>query len=392
MDSKICIAPWKHFAIGNHPRGTIISPCCRFSFKNSQYNPFKFLPANKAVISEEYFGDIRKRMLNGEQLPECAKCWMEENNSVTSMRQKLNREFHFDDRNNFKPKYIEIMFSNLCNLACRMCDITQSSSWATLYNKTFVPNGIVDHTIVPQEFIVNDRAKTDVMKFDMSELEKIDLSNITKVKILGGEPMLSPEHESFLQSLVKQIKQTKDLTLVYHTNCTKKPSQSVLEVWKSIGKVELNFSIDGFNTVNEYQRINSSWQDIVDTLQWYIDLDLDLGMNIHSVLSNITIWSYEKLLIWTKEMLGYTANTFDFVQNPKYLSLTNLPDELKTRCKNMVNDWSIDSNKKELIVEYMNTIQYNKELWQEFVTKMSMIDKTINMNLIETVPELKGFL
>lgn len=391
MSDKLCSAPWTHFAVGNHPNGNIISPCCRFNFKGSRYNPYKFLPVQEAVVNENYFSDIRQRMLNGEQLNECSKCWAEENNDVLSMRQKLNKEFTIDNTETFSPKYLEIMFSNLCNLACRMCDITQSSSWAVLYNKAFVPNGIIDHTVVPEEFIENNKAKTDIMKFDMSQISSLDLSEVKKVKILGGEPMMAPEHESFLIDLLSQVKDAKQLTLVYHTNCTKIPNDKILDIWRTVGSIEISFSIDGYKEVNEYQRTNSDWQTVEQTMKWFIDLDIDLVMNVHSVISNITIWSFDKLINWTTKFLGNNSNTFDFVQNPNYLSLCNLPDQLKLHCRNTVNTWNLPQNRKNFILDYLFSKPYNNKLWHEFINKMNIIDDVVGKSLIETVPQLKGF-
>lgn len=413
IPDSVCSAPWSHFAISSHPDGFITMPCCRFRMgSDSRFRNVKFQKPNHAVSKDGYFEDIRQRMLAGEKLSECEKCWREERDRGYSMRKTMIKQTPLEkisQNTSFELKYLEVFFGNLCNLSCRMCDITQSSQWANLYNNAFVPNNIQDTSVVPDDFLeANGRAKTQPISFDNTFLEGIDLSKLTEVKILGGEPMMTPDHITFLDQLMFQSNDPSAIKLVYHTNGTKIPTQKVVDYWKQMKKIEIVFSIDGYGKTNEYQRINSQWQNIVDNIKWYSNLGINLHMRIHSVLSLLTIWTVDNLCEWAetefKKIVNWPTNmnglfnpqmktlTFDFVSKPSYLDLTIMPIELKEKCSNYINSCRfLDNTTKNFIVAHMNSNSYNKKNWEDFWIKMTAIDKFTKQNLIDIAPQLEEY-
>ena len=290
IPTTVCSAPWMHFAIGSHPDGFITMPCCRFRLGNdSRFNKYKFENPQQAISRNGYLETIRQQMLTGERLHECQKCWREERDKGWSMRHIMLKRMSLDEvetAKSFDLRYLEVFFTNLCNLSCRMCSIVDSSQWANLYNNAFLPAGIKDTSVVPDEFIDRSgKAKTQPIRFNSKLLEGIDLSNLVEVKILGGEPMMSPDHLMFLDSLMSQSKDPSKIKLVYHTNGTKRPPEKVVEYWKQMDKIEIVFSIDGYNTVNNYQRVGSDWQTIQDNIKWYASLDINFHM-LHRSIPN----------------------------------------------------------------------------------------------------------
>lgn len=413
IPTTVCSAPWMHFAIGSHPDGFITMPCCRFRLGNdSRFNKYKFENPQQAISRNGYLETIRQQMLTGERLHECQKCWREERDKGWSMRHTMLKRMSLDEvetAKSFDLRYLEVFFSNLCNLSCRMCSIVDSSQWANLYNNAFLPAGIKDTSVVPDEFIDRSgKAKTQPIRFNSKLLEGIDLSNLVEVKILGGEPMMSPDHLMFLDSLMSQSKDPSKIKLVYHTNGTKRPPEKVVEYWKQMDKIEIVFSIDGYNTVNNYQRVGSDWQTIQDNIKWYASLDINFHMRIHTVLSILTVWSVDKLCEWAQKdftkFLTWKGSdqglfdpagkvvTFDFVQRPNYLDITIMPDKLKTNCIETINaSQHLDDDMKNFIVAYTKSNSYNKEYWNNFWQRMSAIDQFTNQSLLEIVPQLKDF-
>lgn len=409
MASKIpptvCSAPWMHFAIGSHPDGFITTPCCRFRLGNdSRFNKYKFENPQQAISRNGYLETIRQQMLTGERLHECQKCWREERDKGWSMRQTMLKRMSLDEvktAKSFDLRYLEVFFSNLCNLSCRMCSIVDSSQWANLYNNAFLPAGIKDTSVVPDEFIdQSGKAKTQPIGFDSNLLEGIDLSNLVEVKILGGEPMMTPDHVIFLDQLMSQSKDPSQIKLVYHTNGTKRPPQKVIDYWKQMHEIELVFSIDGLGSVNEYQRIGSVWNTIEENIDWYQSLDVNFHMRIHSVLSILNVWHIDRLCDWIKQKFNTTSIfnpiakmlTIDFVQRPNYLDITIMPDKLKTNCIETINaSQHLDDDMKNFIIAYTKSNSYNKEYWNNFWQRMSAIDQFTNQSLLEIVPQLKNF-
>lgn len=416
IPNTVCSAPWSHFAIGSHPDGFITTPCCRFRMgSDSRWNKQKFQQPAQAISKNGYLEDIRQKMLSGERLRECEKCWREERDKGYSMRNTMLKRMSLDEIEQnvetFKLKYLEVMFSNLCNLSCRMCDITQSSQWANLYNNAFVPANVQDEQSVPDHFLEkNGRAKTQPISFHSDLIKDIDMSELVEVKILGGEPMMTPDHLLFLEKLMHDSKDPSKIKLVYHTNGTKRPPQKVVDYWKQMQSIEIVLSIDGYADVNEYQRIGHTWKTIEENIEWYSTLGNNIHMRVHTTLSIINIWQIDLLCKWLEDYMtqflpwynkeeGLFAPlqkviTFDFVQKPAHLDLTIMPDTIKNRCINTVNSAKyLTDTMKKYIIKYIKSSSCNPELWKEFWMKMEMIDaytKQSLSNIIPNIEELKN--
>ena len=393
-----------HFAVSTHPDGFITMPCCRFRLgSDSEYRKHKFQQPEQAVSKNGYFEDIRKKMLAGKKLHGCQKCWREEEHKGYSYRTLMEERLKISDVDPnapFQLKYLEIFFSNLCNLSCRMCDITQSSQWANLYNGAFVPLGMKDDAVDDEYLNEDGRAKVEPVKFDLALLDTIDLSNLIEVKILGGEPMITPDHLVFLRRLMEDSKHPEKIKLVYHTNATKRPPQEVINFWKKMNKIEIVCSIDGYGTVNEYQRIGHNWNVIDDNVKWYQNLDANIELRVHTVISPLNIWKVDDLVKWADDSLPITRHrnpgshriTFDFVQKPHYLDVTIMPDDAKEKCAQVIKSaGNLQSSQKQFILAYLNSKSYNIEHWKEFWKKMEAIDKYTNQSLSSVAPQLEEF-
>ena len=75
-----------------------------------------------------------------------------------------------------------------------------------------------------------------------------------------------------------------------------KPSDRVLEVWDQLGSVEVAFSIDGVDKMNDYIRPPSQWREIEHTLAWFKDLQMpNLSLHVHSCYSMINVLDIENM-------------------------------------------------------------------------------------------------
>tara|TARA_B100000686_G_scaffold348332_1_gene439114 strand:- start:196 stop:1965 length:1770 start_codon:yes stop_codon:yes gene_type:complete len=94
----------------------------------------------------------RKSMLKGGRPPECDYCWNVEDanpNAFSDRTMKSGEGWsypHFGDikkstgDENIQPTYVEISFSNQCNMACAYCDVKSSSRWQSeIASKGYYP-------------------------------------------------------------------------------------------------------------------------------------------------------------------------------------------------------------------------------------------------------------
>ena len=286
-----------------------VRPCCRFN--SLDYDMPDINDGLAAAVAGPVFSDIRQRMNNNERLDNCNKCWQQEESTGNSMRTFYNDMYY--PYNTVTLKYLEVGFSTHCNLACRMCSADYSSKWATIMNpgKT-----------------VSVGYNLDVDAFD------VDLSMINLIKIVGGEPMMAPQHDKFVEKLLDGHCDLSKLTLVYFTNATKMPTPSIISFWKKVKHVIVNFSIDGYNEVNEYQRPGHKWSTIQDTIDRYklMSEEINITMYTHCVVTVLNVLHMKSFYKWHQETFGDNDSlSVDVTESPDHLSLRNQTAEFKER-------------------------------------------------------------
>jgi len=151
-ESKVfCMFPWLHLNVT--PRGDIY-PCC----SNDYQNPFG---NTKEISLEQAFNspkmkELRLDMLNDRKNSICNFCYKHEEAGPHSFRNYSKDNFakYFDEIvpttqedgtvSEFKMRYFDIRFSNICNFKCRTCGAEFSSQWAAEHRENFEP----DHPIL----------------------------------------------------------------------------------------------------------------------------------------------------------------------------------------------------------------------------------------------------
>ena len=113
-----------------------IQVCCRS-------HPIGWIQDNtlEEIWNNDTMKRIRRQVLNGERPPECDPCFSLEDQGVESLRQRHIKGEIPEARINLYPNTplqevmpfniptMELKLNNLCNLKCRMCNPTDSTSW-----------------------------------------------------------------------------------------------------------------------------------------------------------------------------------------------------------------------------------------------------------------------
>jgi organic radical activating enzyme len=200
-------------------------------------------------------------MLEEKPCKECSRCYEQEQSGFMSMRNSTNKNFgqhinivdqtladgQFDE---FKLRYYDVRFSNLCNFTCRTCGGWFSSSWYTeeeeLYGKRSYP-----------KIMFAGRTETDMWE----QLEP-HIPYLEQVYFAGGEPMMMEEHYRILKELVKR--EMFDVKLIYNTNFSRLTlkDDNVLDYWKLFNNVSIGASLDGMGSRAEYIRKGTKWDQI----------------------------------------------------------------------------------------------------------------------------------
>jgi sulfatase maturation enzyme AslB (radical SAM superfamily) len=234
-------------------------PCCLGDDRHPIGN-FK-QDSMATVWNQDAYKTMRKNMLEERPCKECSKCYEQERSGFVSMRNSTNKNFgqHIDivdqtlpdgEFDDFKLRYYDIRFSNLCNFTCRTCGGWFSSSWYAeeeqLYGKRNYPKIM---------FAGRD-------EHDMWNQLQEHIPYLEQVYFAGGEPLMMEEHFWILKELV--AREMFDVKLIYNTNFSRLhlKDDNVLDYWRLFKNVSVGASLDGMSSHGEYIRKGTKWDQI----------------------------------------------------------------------------------------------------------------------------------
>ena len=234
-NKAFCILPWIHMHAW--PDGRAM-PCC---IADSD-QPFGNVKENsiKEVWNSDKYKELRLAMLNGEKLDCCRRCYeLEDSTYIWTLRKNHNQWFgdkHFDlvEKTNadgsideMRMAYMDIRFSNICNMKCRTCGPELSSLHAQEHGELYGKHEVANILKNNGSNIVNVAKHKDFW----NELQQY-LPDVEEVYWAGGEPLITDEHYKILDHWI-DIGKT-DVRLRYTTNFSnlRFKQKSIIDYWK----------------------------------------------------------------------------------------------------------------------------------------------------------------
>ena len=313
------------------------SPCCHAydTGKHSrQWENLEFTDGLKTPFHRR----MRKLMLYNKWPPICGKCKLQEQKGELSHRQIAINRFGFP--NTKKIRFLDIAFTNTCNLACRMCKPSDSSLLQEMYK---------DATETPSWVSAGWEGTFDADK-KVQYVKKLITEGLELLKVTGGEPFAC---KYFLEVVNWAIEtdHAKNLSIDLTTNGTKINKVLINKLLK-FKHVSLLFSLDGCGKVYEYIRHYSNWDKVYS--------------NLTQVSKNNKIKVQASCVI----MFHNTTNLKDLVLECAKLGVAVYPDIYIKPKDTEITPYHIDNNiakilKKHAIElqqissEYENNIQYH---------------------------------
>lgn len=269
-------------------------------------------------------------MLKGEKSDVCKFCYQAEEHGAQSFRTSKNemldqmisadeiRDMTNPDGSlkNFKMRYWDVRFSNVCNLSCRMCGPEYSHTAAkeeeVKFNGSYV------------------KKAHDTDDFD-SVIEKYGpLDELYDVYFAGGEVLFQPEHWQMLEHLIS-IGKT-DVMLMYNTNLTKLDynNYKLLDYISKFKDVTFTVSLDGTGKLLEYIRWGSNWDTIVNNLNQVKTLpNSHLRFNHVTMFYNVLALSDTLEFLFDNEYINYDYEIDLTIANEPDNHVSALPAEFK---------------------------------------------------------------
>ena len=415
MSKVFCDKPFNHNYI--HPNGKM-RLCCTTIQDIPTDNNYNLFDAKTHTI-EDYWNsnrmkEIRRKMIAGEKIRDCERCYRQEEQGVTSLRSttgmnKYLRDTLPDGTYQKNAHTMQIQMGNICNLKCKMCsqmyshmngmetrDIgKQDPEWLHWVKEQGANvNNWTNELGVKQEWYKNTATKEKMF-------EHIS-NNITNLNVIGGEPTLIPEfYELFDYCDDQGTLGNKYVTIV--TNLTN--TNPRLTKWlPKLKQWSIWASVDGVGERTEYIRYPSNWNKILESLEFYRN---HLGKNGNITLSPavqlLNIDQLDDIIKWWLDWCGGELNDrFGFtwlaiVWYPLICNPTIAPREWRLQVADKLLKYKFDEQYDRLangLKQDQHTPEKARELQKAFVKYNDKQDQFRNVSKTwrQLLPDLASVL
>jgi len=345
-NKSFCALPWVHIATA--PNGDI-KPCCISldTINKSDGTPFNLGYDNlNQILNSDSYKELRKNMIEGNQIPGCTRCYEAEKKSNTSYRKQYNRRWLSvltrKTKNTIEipesVEYFDLRFGNLCNLKCKSCNAENSSQYEKELSE-LKDKGIESFIMIKPNLDTNSWYNTELFFKNVSG----QLDNIQELYITGGEPSIIDKNYEVLEYIIKQDK-AKNIILKLNSNMTNVQDR-FLNIISQFKQVSFYASIDGVGSMQEYIRYPSSWEQIDKNFKkLMLDKKSNVIISVTPVIQNVN--------------LGYITDLFEYLEEfnrkqnsavveispiilygPEQLDLSYLPLDYKKKCWDKIDSW-----------------------------------------------------
>jgi hypothetical protein len=290
-NKTFCMAPFSHTYLSPQSERRL---CCASREKaswatqyidaeradnNSDYHP--------AALSEHwnspYMMDIRKRLMAGEEIPQCDVCNQKILNihiyrdyfTKTLFPHKIDEAFEKtrdDGYTELKPISFDYRITNLCNFKCRMCGDQLSSSWEAENRMMGQYDNGGDAWATKEFKPIIEKFQTEVAEKEL--WEAVYDGRIEEIYWVGGEPLMWDIHWDVMKYLV-ETGGSKNVTVRYNTNLSRVRYKEhyLYDYLPHFKSVQICASIDGIGEIVEYVRHGIKWD------QWLQNFKEGLFLN-----------------------------------------------------------------------------------------------------------------
>ena len=292
--NTLCMAAWCH---------TYLSPqterrmCCASREPAQNFEQYIDTAAGTGeyrpiTLDEHWNSDhmrsVRRRMMAGETLPECAVC-NDQLLNTDVYRSYFNNMFGHkyeyamantdaEGYTTVKPVSWDYRFSNLCNFKCRMCGDMLSSAWETEQRQ----HNMIDYTNTKNNWM-RPEVKQQITQFQDTQIEAefseaVEQHRIEEVYWVGGEPLMYEQHWRYMKRII-ELGDGKNVYARYNTNLSRIDYRGVnlyRDILSGLRDWQICASIDGTGRIGEYIRTG------LDFTQWLENIRQGIAIQRHS--------------------------------------------------------------------------------------------------------------
>jgi len=271
----------------------LVKPCC--SLRPQDPKDFQL----DTGTAEHNIQRMRYEFSQGHWPKECQVCWKEEQEGMISERLRAFETFNINELPN-RVHHVHIKFSNFCNLACRVCNTTES----TTYGKIIANQD-------PEVFTQKDISEHIHWPLLLSYLhEVIKKGNKITLCLVGGETTLAPGFMTIGQWLIDQELIGK-VRLAVSSNMLQMPDR-LLDLFRRSSGTVIAASLDSTHDNFHYVRWPGSWKKVTETLTKISDYrslhDAKIELQVSPNFNINNIFYFDDFLDY------WSDNTYDSMQ------------------------------------------------------------------------------
>jgi organic radical activating enzyme len=318
-----------------------------------------------ALHNTKYKLGVRSEMLDGGRPKECHMCWHLEDKGISSDRFEKFDAWGSDSSGysldaNHKPRLVEVVFDNLCNLSCSYCDSGQSSTWAAVLNRTGPWGLSTDHRRLYDKIHIKPGSTKQEYLDAWNDWWPQIKDHVVKLKISGGEPLLSP---SFWRTMDALQGNSPNLELSINSNMSVSTDRihRLIGYQDGIKSMNISASIDATGALAEFCRAGLDYDLFLENIDtWLSESKDNCTLWLQSTVNILNVWGLKdkfQLALDLRSKHGYKVGPSysTIIRYPEFQSMMLLPKDMRLQISQDLYDWS-EKNAGSLIGREKNMI------------------------------------
>ena len=413
--------------------------------------PLAELDRDPSALHNTQFKKLqRKTMLSGGKPKECDYCWNVEDANPKAFSDRILKSgeawaFPYFDKikrsdpdENTNPSYVEISFSNQCNMSCGYCDVKSSSNWQSEIKRLghYPTSGMYNNTewmerdgIVPIPHTKPNPYKDAFWKWWPDLFPTLHTFRVT-----GGEPLLHKDMFKVLDYIIENPKVNPMLEMSVNSNlCAPQDLfEEFIDKVKYITDNDLVWNFALFTSIESWGAHAEYMRDGMDTERFWNNLDTFLTKcqrpeaTIMATYNLTSVPTYHKVIkkIFELKKKHYNGRRYRhypiildtaYLRHPEFLQIRLLStywiDKIREDVKLMDSlaeekythiyghghsgYYDFEREKLRRLLDWVDAplddVQWLVKQRRDFVLFIDEFDKRRKKNFLKTFPEMEDF-
>ena len=431
LGPALCLAKWKQTSL--HLQTGLTNSCYhpplhKIALTDIENNP-------SGLHNTAYKKEQRKTMLKQERPKECSYCWsMEDNGKLSDRHYRSGEPWAAKDfgsivtstgNEDVIPSYVEVNFSNTCNLKCSYCSPQFSSTWADEVSRngaypTSDPHNAPEHFTGTRRVIPvrEENPYVDAFWKWWPDL----YPELKHFRMTGGEPLLDKNTYKVFDYVLAHPKVDLHLNVTSNFSVDEKSWQKYMTYVKQLcqeGNLEhfmQYVSLDAWGAQAEYIRHGLDFDLLWDRVnQFLTEVPNYSSLTFIVTMNNLSVTTLPELFAGILGLRKTYSDTYQRVwfdtpvlREPAWQSLQTLPksytEKLELLWAWMVRqletseapfkgfkDYELSRLDRDIAWMQSGQVQDHSVAKADFYKFFSEHDRRRNTNFLKTFPEMKSW-